>query len=1003
MLVVNPPVGAAEPSLTLELSRNDLLLSGSSGQELVDSVWAWAKGRLAATGCQISILDRDGFYLFAATGTPWSESDREQAREAVIARRFVRDQERAVHPLIEVAGRSGAVLLSLSAESPTNLVGSMQRAAELLSLRVPAALEMQRLNSAVMRLAEAERMQRALYTIAGLANSGRNLTELLSLLHGLVAGLMYAENFFVLLRDRRNGDISFPYFRDNKDARAPRPDQVFKLSEMHGSLAAHVVTTGESLMGPSDFLGLQIGTESEAFGPPSVDWLGVPLGFAGEVFGAVCVQSYEEQFRYGNRERDLLTFVAMHLSTALQQRWTQMELERRVDERTDELREANRALRAEVEERQRGEQLHSALFRIAELGAGQCTLEDFFSAVHRVVGRLLYAANFYIAMLSEDGESIDFPYSVDERDTERERRRIGRGLTEYVLRSGQALLADRSLIDQLHDSGEIISYGPRALVWLGVPLICESGTVGVLAVQSYDSEHNYNRRDQEILTFVSIHIGNALERVRAAERLRQANSELENRVRDRTQALFAANRDLRQQIAERERFERELKYAANHDSLTGLPNRPAFMQRLAQALARYSRRQQDRFGILFLDLDRFKVINDSMGHWVGDGLLQEVAQRLSNVVSGRGLVARLGGDEFAILMEAIDTEADAVLLAEQIIVALNEAIFVEGKELFTSTSIGIAVSRPIYRSPEELLRDADVALYRAKARGRRCFEVFDDQLRHQALCQLELESDLRRAVARHEFEPVFQPIHRIDNGEVVGYEALIRWRHPERGQLLPEEFLATAEETGLLEAMDWQVYELVFAQAWVLVKDGGYVTINVGGRHFRSARFVERLLQLMARYEFHAEHLRVEVTERILIEEPEKVRQMMLQLKASGVRLALDDFGTGYSSLSYLHQFPLHALKIDRSFVTALNTGSAGNAMAVLRAICTLGRSLELEVVAEGLETEGQLDIVRSLGCQYGQGYLYAKPQPVHVLLAQRDGMRLSETAALSSSFKLPR
>ncbi|MBD8524981.1 GGDEF domain-containing protein [Pseudomarimonas arenosa] len=978
----------------MEVSRDDLLLTGSSGQELVDSVSAWAERRLAATGCQIWILDRDGFYLFASAGEQWTESDREMAREAVIARRFRRDTLRAVHPLVEVGGRSGAVLLCLGSEAPAKLAEPMQRAAELLSLRVPAALEMQRLNSAVTRLAEAERMQRALYTIAGLANSGRDLSELLGLIHGLVAGLMYAENFFVVLRDRRSGDISFPYFLDSQDRSAPRPDQTFSLGEMQGSLAAYVVTTGESLMGPSDLLCLQIGADRGHFGPASVDWLGVPLSFAGDVFGAVCVQSYNEQFHYSNRERDLLTFVALHLSSALQQRWTQIELERRVDERTDELREANKALRAEVEERQRGEQLHAALFRIAELGAGQGTLEDFFAAVHRVIGRLLYAANFYIAMLSDDGRTIDFPYSVDERDAERERREIGRGLTEYVLRTGQALLADREMIDQLHDSNEIISYGPRAKVWLGVPLICESGTVGVLAVQSYDSAHSYSRRDQEILTFVSIHIGNALERVRAAERLRQANAELEDRVRDRTQALFAANRDLRQQIAERERFERELKYAANHDSLTGLPNRAAFMQRLAQALARYSRRQQDRFGILFLDLDRFKVINDSMGHWVGDGLLKEVAQRLSNVVSGRGLVSRLGGDEFAILMEAIESEADAVLLAEQVIVALNEAIFVEGKELFSSTSIGIAVSRPIYRSPEELLRDADVALYRAKARGRRCFEVFDDQLRHQALCQLELESDLRRAVARHEFEPVFQPIYRIENGEVVGYEALIRWRHPERGQLLPEEFLSTAEETGLLEAMDWQVYELVFAQAWVLVKDGGYVTINVGGRHFRSARFVDRLLQLMARYEFHAEHLRVEVTERILIEEPEKVREMMLELKAAGVRLALDDFGTGYSSLSYLHQFPLHALKIDRSFVTALHTGSGGNAIAVLRAICTLGRSLDLEVIAEGLETESQLDVVRSLGCQYGQGYLYATPQPVHALLAQRDGVRLVDTGA---------
>jgi len=517
-------------------------------------------------------------------------------------------------------------------------------------------------------------------------------------------------------------------------------------------------------------------------------------------------------------------------------------------------------------------------------------------------------------------------------------------------------------------------------------LVCEAGIVGVMAVQSYDTLHTYQRRDQEILTFVAFHIANALERMRAADRLRQVNMELERRVTERTDALFSVNRDLRQQIAERERFERELQYAASHDPLTDLPNRVTFVQKMAEALSRYRRRHRDRFGVLFLDLDRFKVINDSVGHLVGDELLKEVAQRLSRVVSGRGLVARLGGDEFAVLMEAIDSEQDAVLLADQIIAALDEPIRVAGKELFTSTSVGIAVSRPMYSSPEELLRDSDVALYRAKARGRRRFEVFDDTLRREALHQLELEGNLRRALVRNEFEPLFQPIYALDGGRIVGYEALMRWRHPHRGLLAPGEFLATAEETGLSESMDWQVFELVFAQAWVLVESGGYVTINVGGRHFRSPGFVEHLLRLIERYEFRPDHLRVEVTERILIEEPEKVRSMMQALSDAGIRLALDDFGTGYSSLSYLHQFPLHALKVDRSFISALDAESRSSAQAVLRAVCTLGRSLGMDVVAEGIETQRQLETVRLLGCEFGQGYLFSYPQPLHVLLQQRDG-----------------
>ena len=967
-----------------ELARTDLLLTGSSAVELAASVWSWATRRFAADAIQLWITDARGFQLLAEHGRPAEDADRQLAKEAAIKRTPQLRDGLAGQPIPLLDQHVGVLLVSVG-ESAID-AQALQRAADLLAHRLPAALELERLNDAVQQLAQAERVQRSLFAIADLASSNRDLGEVLAITHGIVAGLMYAENFFVVLRDRHSGDVTFPYFRDVlDDDDPPTPEQVFPLSTLKGSLAAHVVTTGETLMGPSEIISLQIGVDTDGFGPASVDWLGVPLVFAGEVFGAAVVQSYQPEFTYAEQDRALLTFVAQHLSAALQRRWTQVELERRVLDRTNELREANRALRAEVEERQRGEQLQAALFRIAELGASDVSLEEFYSATHRVIGRLLYAANFYIATLVDDGTALDFPYSVDERDARRVRRPLGRGLTEFVLRTGQALLADRETIDRLNQQGEITSFGPRATMWLGVPLVCDAGTVGVLAVQSYDSRHRYQRRDQEILTFVGFHIANALQRMRGAERLRLANVDLERRVAERTEALFAANRDLRQQIAERERFERELHYAATHDPLTGLPNRVTFVARMADALARYQRRHRDRFALLFLDLDRFKVINDSVGHLVGDELLKEVAKRIGDLVAGRGLVARLGGDEFAVLVDTLGSDVQAQQLAEQIIAVLDEPIRVLGKELFTSTSIGIAVARPLYSSPEELLRDADVALYRAKARGRRRCEMFDDALRREALHQLELEGNLRRALVRNEFEPVFQPIVELSGGRVVGYEALMRWRHPHQGMLAPGEFLSIAEESGLSEAMDWQVFELVLAQAWVLVETGGYVTINVGGRHFRNPGFVDQLLALLKRYEFLADHLRLEVTERILIEEPEKVRAMMQALSAAGVRLALDDFGTGYSSLSYLHQFPLHTLKVDRSFIAALGADSRDSAKAVLRAVCSLGQSLAMEVIAEGIESPQQLEMVRQTGCTLGQGFLFARPQPLHTLLKQRD------------------
>jgi diguanylate cyclase (GGDEF)-like protein len=852
----------------------------------------------------------------------------------------------------------------------------------VLRAGLPAALEVDRLQGLLARLADAEKLQRALFSIADLASAEGDSGELIAGVHAILGGLMYAENFYIALLDEESDALVFPYFKDSMDADSPPIGEPIARTEYRGSLTEQVFRLGRPLMGPSSELLRQLGLpeRSTTFGPQSLDWLGVPLLRGGDVFGVIVVQSYDPAYRYSDRDCTLLTYVAQHIAAALERRLAHAELERRVALRTDELRVANLALRAEIEERQRADRLQAALFRIAELGSSGGSLEDFFGAVHRAVGELLFAENFYIALHDPARAEISFPYSVDQHDPRRPTRKVARGLTEYVLRTGRAVLADRATIDELERRGEVESLGAQARIWLGVPLTCASATVGVLAVQSYSDALGYQRRDQELLTFVSYHVANALDRKRATDSLRHAYAELERRVEQRTEALFEANRDLRQQITERERIEWQLKHAALHDALTGLPNRSYLMGRLEDALLRYSSSQEDRFAVLFLDLDRFKVVNDSVGHLVGDELLKEAGARIAASVGRRGTIARLGGDEFAILIEGVEAEVQASEAAARIIAAMDVPIRAGGKELYSSVSIGIVLVQPHYRTAAELLRDADVALYRAKSNGRRRYELFDETLRRQALLQLELEGNLRRALVRSEFEPVFQPIFELDSGGVAGYEALLRWRHPQQGLLAPADFLSQAEESGLLEAIDWQIYELVFAQAWQLIAGGGYVSINVGARHLRSAQFVPELARMLARYELPPDRLRIEVTERSLFEQPELARSLFAELRALGVSLALDDFGTGYSSLSYLHQFPLQVLKIDRSFVEAVDQEEPGNALAVLRAICALGASLGMEVVAEGIESPAQLARVRELGCRYGQGFLLGLPQPVCLL-----------------------
>jgi len=846
----------------------------------------------------------------------------------------------------------------------------------LAAARLRQLGETANLYEAISRLALAERLQRALYAIAEQASAEHNMKDMMSALHAIVGSLMYAENFFIVLYDAQNETVRFAYFVDSADPDIPDHEAVAPLATIEHSLTWYLLKNGRPMMGASEDLEQRIEGPHRRQGPSCADWLGVPMKRGERVVGALVVQSYRDDTRYTENDRELLAYVAQHVQTALERRQAHEELERRVATRTAALREANRVLRQQVLQRQRGERLQSALFRIAELTNASESLENFYAAVHRVIGGLLYARNFYIALLTDDQSKLSFPYSVDELDRARNQRELGRGLTEYVLRSGKALLADRDEIDRLHREGILVASGARSLHWLGVPLIWGERSMGVLAVQSYSPEHTYSPRDQELLTFVSYHVANALQRKHTTESLKQAYASLERRVTERTRALALANRDLREQIAERERVERRLKYETLHDSLTGLPNRTLLLQRLDQALSHYHANTAETFAVLFVDLDRFKVINDSVGHLVGDDLLFQVGGRIRACLKTRDVVARLGGDEFAVLAEGITEPAQAMQIAERIIQELQTPFRLGAKEIFTSASIGIAMPGPDYQRPEDLLRDADSAMYRAKDEGRHRAAVFDDGLRREALSLLELEGDLRRALTRNEFVPFFQPVVELEDGRIVGYEALMRWRHPERGLLAPGEFLNVAEETGCAEAIDWQIFEQVCRQARALTRDEGFVSINVSGRHFRSPDLDERLLALFAEHNVPPRTIRVEVTERALLENPAQVKSILNNLRDKGVGIALDDFGTGYSSLSYLHQYPIETLKIDRSFVMQLSDENDSQGAAVVRAIQALADSLKMQVIAEGIETPVQRAALMRVGCKFGQGFLFAQPAP---------------------------
>lgn len=831
-----------------------------------------------------------------------------------------------------------------------------------LALRVGSLLQ----SAALIR---AQHTQRVLYEISHLASSTRDRGEFIKGVHQQLSKLIDTENFALALYDRLRDKITWPYYVDSIDGEAPEADAFEFLDRGQMSMTGYVLTTGQSLfVDATDIEQARLEGRFCCVGHRPEFWMGAPLKNASdEVFGMLAMQVYDASRVYSLEDRALFQVVSRHVAMALDRLLHRTDLEQTVLLRTQQLSAANDALRQEVADRERAEHLQSALFQITELSSQQGDMAELFQRLHLIVAELLVALNFYIALYDHNTGEVAFPYFVDEKSARPRSRRGQRGYTEYVIRQRRPCLINREEAMRLAALGEIEEQqeSQRSWSWLGIPLFEGDQVRGILVVQSYSPHVSYTQRDQELLTFVSRHIDTALSRRSAAEAIHAANLQLEARVQDRTRELDHANA--------------KLQYENAHDALTGLANRSHLQQRLHTVWRDFC--EQGRpLVVMFIDLDRFKLVNDSLGHHCGDDLLVQAAERLRSCMRGSDLLARLGGDEFAVLAVGASLEVGSGI-AERILASFDLPFFIDGHAVFSSCSIGVVgADSQFHREPADLLRDADIAMYRVKNAGRDSFAVFNQALRREVSDQVEQEGALRNALKRtDELIPYFQPIVCVNSGKLLALEALIRWHQPDGRVIAPGHFLPALEGLRLIGRLDLYMLQQVIA-ILALPANAHWPAVHVNCSSYSITRpeFAAEVLAMLAGQGVAPSRICLELTEGALVAEPEQARQTMKQLADNGMSVVLDDFGAGFSSLSYVHQYHFSGLKIDKSFIFELSTSARSR--AIVRAIVRMAESLDLTVVAEGVEDQATLELLRSIGAGQAQGYHFSVPMPQHRL-----------------------
>jgi diguanylate cyclase (GGDEF)-like protein/PAS domain S-box-containing protein len=968
----------------------------------------------------------------------------------------------------------------------------------------------------ITEVRKGDALQAALFRISELARSAPDLDQLYASIHGIVGQLMDATNFYIALHTEDRSGITFPYFVDEIDE---RPDRL----PLGKSLTNYVLKTGQALLvTTATFEQMKENGDVEDYGAPSVDWLGVPLKVGDVTFGVLGVQSYTETLRYSEKEKDILVFVSQHVASAIEHKRKEDAL-RESELRYRQMFENNQAVKLLVDPQDgmivdandaacmfygysREELTSRRMWQINILPAEQVLSEmtlaaqqkrAFFQFRHRIASGEIRDVEVHSGPIELHGKRL--LYSIIHDVTERKRAEKALLESEEKYRNifdfasvgiyqstddGRIITANETLarilgyqtVDELlqrnmttdiyfdggHRTTLIGKYGPLGVagdlevlwkrkdgtpIWIQLNCHAIRGNTDESAYyEGFVHDVDERKKAEETMRNQSAAMGASMDGIAIIDAdgtfvyMNDAHARLygyrssEELMGRRRSTVYEESEEQRfieeivpffqrtgrwrgevigrrrdgstfpqeislaplqngnmvsvvRDITERTYAEEQIRHLAYHDALTGLPNRLLFKDRLTVALNR-AQRDQTSLGVLFLDLDHFKYINDSFGHNIGDQLLQAVGLRLQSCVRESDTVARLGGDEFTILLPAMNSSEDAAVIARKILDAIRLPFFIDGRDFYLTTSVGVSVCPEDGSDAETLIKNADTAMYQAKEQGRDNYQLFNARINAIALERLSLENGLRKALSNGEFILHYQPIYSVASGRIYGMEALVRWQHPELGLVPPAQFIPLAEASGLMPEIGSWVLRTACRQLreWEQKGFSGLVmAVNLSATQLAKGNLVQEVVAIIRETGIAPSSVELEITESSAMQNPETSIQALQQLKEHGLRISLDDFGTGHSSLSYLKRFPIDTLKIDQSFVRDLTTDA--ETAAIVMAIIAMAYSLKLKVIAEGVEQEEQRWFLSSHGCEFMQGFLFEHPVPpdaFELLLSQQ-------------------